>query len=118
MENTIKENEVIQIVLKTLDQLKFKYNKTKEHLDFMTASYTENRKMYDGKIRNFYSVAFFMEYDPSFGETQLFGAYVDATTMKVISIGIAHGNLEVIYDKDGKATNTKFISPSFPYEKQ
>lgn len=44
-----------------------------------------------------------MEFNPDFGETQMFTAYVDALSMKVISIGIAHGNLEVIYDKKEKA---------------
>jgi hypothetical protein len=119
MENTQKEKEVIQIVLKTLDQLKFKYDKRKERLDYLVASYTENRKMYDGKTINSYSVAFFMEYNPSFGETQCFYAtVVDSPSLKVLFITIAHGYLEIIYDKDGKATKTKFISPSIPYDKQ
>lgn len=114
----MKEREVIQIVLKTLDQLKFKYDKRKEEIDFLVASYAKEQEMYDGKKRNFFRVSFFMEYDPEFGETQMFTAYVDDTTMKVIAIGIAHGILEVVYDKDGKAIKTKFISPSIPYEKQ
>jgi len=38
--------------------------------------------------------------------------------MKVVSIQIAHGNLEIIYDKNGNPVKTKFITPSLPYEKQ
>jgi hypothetical protein len=118
MKKTQKEKEIIKIVLTVLDQLKFKYEKGKEFLEFMKPYYTENEELYDNTKRNLYTLPFFMEYNPDFGESQCFHASVDASTMKVISIGIAHGNLEVIYDKEGKAIKTKFISPSFPYEKQ
>lgn len=119
MENLQKEKEAIKIVLKTLDQLKFKYEKKQEYLDFMTATYFENRQLFNETVKNIYTVNFFMEYNPEvFSETQMFTAYVDSESMKVISISIAHGNLEIIYDSKGKAIKTKFISPSFPYEKQ
>jgi len=118
MEDKSKQREVLQIVLKTLDELKFKYDKSKEELKTMFAYHKENEDLYDGTVRNTYNVPFFMEYNSDFGETQDFTAIVDASTMNVISIRIAHGNLEIIYDSNGKAKKTKFISPSFPYDKQ
>jgi hypothetical protein len=114
----LKQKEIIKKVLKVLDELNFKYEKNQEFLDFMKVTYSENEVMYDGETRNIYSVPFFMEFDPDFGETQQFSAYMEASTMEVISIGIAHGSLEIIYDENGKAKKTKFISPSIPYNKQ
>jgi len=84
----------------------------------MSASFRPKDKLYDGTIRDIYSVAFFMKYNPDFGEDQLFHAVVDAQTLKVMFILIGHGYQEVIYDKDERPIKTKFISPSKPYDTQ
>ncbi|WP_332453643.1 hypothetical protein [Chryseobacterium aquaticum] len=115
MEKTAKEKEVIAIALRVLDQLKFQYGNTKEHLEFMDAMYSEKRKMYDGKEWSHYSVDFSHDV---FGIPTSYYCIVDAETMRVKGILTDHGVFEIIYNDKGEAKDKKFISPSFPYDKQ
>lgn len=115
MEKTEKEKEVIKTALKVLDQLKFQYGNSEEELGFMDAMYHDKEKMYDGKEWSYYTVDFFHNV---FDIPKMYYCIVDAETMIMKGIGEDLGVQEVIYNKDGKATGTKFISPSFPYDKQ
>ncbi len=115
MEKTEKQQQAIKATLKVLDQLKFQYGNTPEHIDFMDAIFYEKQKMYDGKEWSHYSVDFFHDV---FGIPTPYYAVVDAETMKVKGIHVDHGVFEIIYDKQDKPVKMKFISPSFPYDKQ
>ncbi|PTT42536.1 hypothetical protein DBR28_02395, partial [Chryseobacterium sp. HMWF028] len=43
---------------------------------------------------------------------------IDAETLQLKGLQTDHGVFEIIYDKQGKPVKMKFISPSFPYDKQ
>ncbi|SEM14667.1 hypothetical protein SAMN05421856_101385 [Chryseobacterium taichungense] len=118
MEKIEKEKEIVKIVLKVLDELKFSYDKNEEELESMTAYYNKKEKMYDGKEWDYYSVSFYTEYNEVMGDVFLRTCYVDAETMQVKGIHGDHGVWEIIYNDKGIAVNKKFISPSFPYDKQ
>ncbi|WP_374463598.1 hypothetical protein [Chryseobacterium sp.] len=118
MEDKAKEKQLIEVALKTLDQLKFSYDKSEEELESMTAYYNKREKMFDEKEWDYYNVSFYTEYNEVFGEAKLCTCYIDAETMKVKGIQVDHGVWEIIYNDKGEAKNKKFISPSFPYNKQ
>ncbi|THV63067.1 MULTISPECIES: hypothetical protein [Chryseobacterium] len=115
MEKTTEQKKAIEATLKVLDQLKFQYGNSEEELEFMDAIFNEKQKMYDGKEWSHYSVDF---YHDVFGIPTPYYSVVDAETMKVKGIYVDHGVFEIIYDKQGKPVKMKFISPSFPYDKQ
>ncbi|UKB83448.1 hypothetical protein LF887_20955 [Chryseobacterium sp. MEBOG06] len=115
MEKTKKQQKAIEVTLKVLDQLKFQYGNTEEHLNFMNAIFYEKQKMYDGKEWSHYSVDFFHDV---FDIPTVYYSVVDAETMQVKGIQTDHGVFEIIYNDKGEAKDKKFISPSFPYDKQ
>lgn len=114
MEN--KEKEVIEIARKVLEQLKFQYGNSEEELEFMKKTlHYENEKMYDGKIWGSYTFAIFHNV---FDIPTVYHCIIDAETMTVKGIREDLGVQEILYNKEGKATGIKFISASFPYDKQ
>ncbi|SEM14685.1 hypothetical protein SAMN05421856_101386 [Chryseobacterium taichungense] len=115
MENQLRE-KIIENALKTLDQLKFQYENTEDELEHMKKGlYLEKGKMYDGKVWESYTTTV---YHNVFDIPKAYYCIIDAETLQLKGIMEDLGVQEIIYDKEGKATGTKFISPSFPYDKQ
>lgn len=115
MENQLRE-KIIENVLKTLDHLKFQYGNSEEDLEFMKKTlHYENEKMYDGKVWGSYT---FVIFHNVFDLPAIYHCIVNAETLQLKGIMEDLGVQEIIYNKEGKATGTKFISPSFPYDKQ
>ncbi|SEM14580.1 hypothetical protein SAMN05421856_101379 [Chryseobacterium taichungense] len=113
MEN---KEKVIEKALKILDQLKFQYGNSEEDLEFMKKTlHYENVKMYDGKVWESYT---FVIFHNVFDLPAIYHCIVNAETLQLKGIQEDLGVQEIIYDKEGKAIGTKFISPSFPYDKQ